>query len=120
VLANNHVYPTTSSLSKMGYCVILIPLNVCDVLLGKPYLWKRHVVYESRPCSVIITLGRQLYRMLEVAIPTAISLIFSQQCSEAISQTEKLFFFAICSHSKKKASPHFWPLHKASICSRSK
>ena len=30
------------------------PLDVCDVLLGKPYLWKHHVVYESRPCSVII------------------------------------------------------------------
>jgi hypothetical protein len=23
------------------------PLNVCDVLLGQPYLWKQHVVYES-------------------------------------------------------------------------
>jgi hypothetical protein len=33
------------------------PLEVCDVLLGQPYLWKQHVVYESRPCSFIITLG---------------------------------------------------------------
>jgi hypothetical protein len=37
------------------------PLELCDVLLGKPYLWKHHVVYESRPRSVNITLGRQLY-----------------------------------------------------------
>jgi hypothetical protein len=51
------------------------PLEVCDVLLGQPYLWKRHVVYESRPRSVIITLGRQLYNILEVVPPTAISLI---------------------------------------------
>jgi hypothetical protein len=36
------------------------PLKVCDVLLGHPYSWKQHVVYESRPHSVIITLGRQL------------------------------------------------------------
>jgi hypothetical protein len=43
------------------------PLEVCDVLLGQPYLWKHHVVYESRPHSVIITLGRQLYRIPEVA-----------------------------------------------------
>jgi hypothetical protein len=35
------------------------PLEVRDVLLGQPYLWK--VVYESRPCNVIITLGRQFY-----------------------------------------------------------
>jgi hypothetical protein len=35
------------------------PLKVCDVLLGQPYLWKRHVVYESRPRSVIITLNRK-------------------------------------------------------------
>ena len=37
------------------------PLEVCDVLLGQPYLWKCHDVYESRPRSVIISLGRQLY-----------------------------------------------------------
>jgi hypothetical protein len=33
------------------------PLDVCDVVLGQPYMWKRHVVYESRPRSVIIILG---------------------------------------------------------------
>jgi hypothetical protein len=36
------------------------PLEVCDVLLGQPYFWKRHVLYESIPHSFIITLGRQL------------------------------------------------------------
>jgi hypothetical protein len=35
-------------------------LDVCDVLLGQPYLWKKHVVYESRPCTIIITLGNRL------------------------------------------------------------
>jgi hypothetical protein len=34
------------------------PLEVCDVILGKTYFWKRHVVYVSRPHNVIITLGR--------------------------------------------------------------
>ena len=34
------------------------PLEVCDVLLGQPYMWKRHAVYESRPRGVIITLGK--------------------------------------------------------------
>ena len=33
------------------------PLEVCDVLLGQPYMWKCHAVYESHPHSVIITLG---------------------------------------------------------------
>jgi hypothetical protein len=74
------------------------PLEVCDVLLGQPYLWKRHVVYESRPHSVIITLGRQLYRIPEVAPPTAISLISAKQCSKVISQTGKFIFFVIHAH----------------------
>jgi hypothetical protein len=52
----------------------IAPFEICDVLLGQPYLWKRHAVYESRPRSVIITLGRQLYRISEVAPLTAISL----------------------------------------------
>jgi hypothetical protein len=59
-------------------------------------------VYESRPHSVIITFGRQLYRIPEVVPPTAISLIFSKQCSKVISQTVKFVFFVICDHSKKK------------------
>jgi hypothetical protein len=78
----------------------IAPLEVCDVLLGQPYLWKRHVVYESRPCSVIITLGRKLYKIPKVASPTVISLISTKQCSKVISQTEKFIFFVICAHSK--------------------
>eukprot|EP00253_Pinus_taeda_P002021 PITA_02021 len=41
------------------------PLEVCDVLLGQPYLWEHHVAYESRPCTVIIYLGNNLYRILK-------------------------------------------------------
>ena len=78
------------------------PLEVCDVLLGKPYLWKCHVVYESIPRSVIITLGRQLYRIPEVAPPTAISLIYAKQCSKVISQIRKFIFFVIRAHNKHK------------------
>jgi hypothetical protein len=54
------------------------PLKFCGVLLGKLYFWKCHVVYESRPYSVIITLGRQLYMIPEVALPITISLIFAK------------------------------------------
>jgi hypothetical protein len=25
----------------------VVPLDVCDFILGQPYMWKRHVVYES-------------------------------------------------------------------------
>jgi hypothetical protein len=55
------------------------PLEVCDALLVKPYLCKRHYVYESRPYSVIITLGRQLYKIPEVVWPIAIYLISTKQ-----------------------------------------
>jgi hypothetical protein len=61
------------------------PLEVCDVLLGQPYLWKHHVVYESRPCSVIITLNRKLYKILEAVPPSAISFISVKQCRKVIS-----------------------------------
>ena len=42
------------------------PLDVADVLLGQPYFWRRHDVYESRPRAVIITLGNNICRILEV------------------------------------------------------
>jgi hypothetical protein len=58
-------------------------------------------VYESRSHSVIITLGRQLYRIPEVALLTAISLIFIKKCSKVISQTGKFIFFVICAHNKQ-------------------
>jgi hypothetical protein len=80
------------------------PIEFCDALLGQPYLWKRHVVYDSRPCSVIITLGRQFYRIPKVAPPTAISLISSKKCHKVILHTRKFVFFVICAHSKKKVT----------------
>jgi len=78
------------------------PLEVCDVLLGQPYLWKRHAMYESRPRAVIITLGNKLYRIPEVAPPTAISLITTKQCSKLISKTGKFVFLMIHPQGKKK------------------
>jgi hypothetical protein len=78
------------------------PLEVCDVLLGQPYLWKHHVVYESRPHSVIITLNRKLYRIPEAVPPSAISLISTKQCRKVISQTRKFIFFVIRSQNKRK------------------
>jgi hypothetical protein len=80
------------------------PLKFCDFILGQPYLWKHHAVYESRPRSVIITLGRQLYRIPEVASPTAISLISAKKCSKVISQTRKFVFFVIRAHNKQKVT----------------
>jgi hypothetical protein len=70
-------------------------------------LWKHHALYESRPCIVIITLGRQLYMILEVAPPTVISLISTKQCSNVISQTEKFVFFVILAHSEHKVVATF-------------
>jgi hypothetical protein len=67
-------------------------------------LWKRHVVYESRSCSVIITLGRQLYRIPEVALPTIISLVSVKQCNKVISKTDEFIFFVIHDHSKQKVT----------------
>jgi hypothetical protein len=80
------------------------PLDICDVLLGQPYLWKHHAMYEFRHHSVIITLGRQLYRIPEAVSPTAISLIFAKQCSKVISHTGKFVFFVIRAHSKQKVA----------------
>jgi hypothetical protein len=70
-------------------------LDVSDVLLGQPYLWKRNDVYDSRPCVVIITLGNKLYRIPEIAPPTTISLVTTKQCSKLISKTRKFIFLMI-------------------------
>jgi hypothetical protein len=78
------------------------PLEVWDVLLGQPYLWKRHFVYESRPRSVIITLNKKLYRILEAIPPSAISLISVKQCRKVISQMGKFVFFIIHSQNERK------------------
>jgi hypothetical protein len=74
------------------------PLDVCDVLLGQPYMWKRHVVYESRPRSVIVSLGGHLYRIPEV-VPTTVS---PKKCRKVVSHTAKFSFFTICSEGEQK------------------
>jgi hypothetical protein len=77
------------------------PLEVCDVLLGKPYLWKCRVVYESRPRSVIMTFNKKLYRIPEAIPPSVISLISAKQCKKVISKMGKFFFFVILSQSEQ-------------------
>jgi hypothetical protein len=78
------------------------PLKVCDVILGQPYLWKHHDVYESRPRSVIITLNKKLYRIPEVVPPSVISLISTKQCTKVISSMGKFFFLVTHSQNKRK------------------
>jgi hypothetical protein len=81
------------------------PLKVCNVILGQPYLWKHHVVYYSRPRSVIITLNRKLYRIPEAFPPSAISLISSKKYQKVISQTRKFIFFMIYSQCNVPVHP---------------
>eukprot|EP00253_Pinus_taeda_P012393 PITA_12393 len=63
---------------------------------------KRLVVYESRTHSVINTFTNKLYKIPEVAPPTAISLITAKKCSKIISQTKKFVFLMIHLQSKNK------------------
>jgi hypothetical protein len=72
------------------------------VLLGQCYLWKCHVIYESRTHSVIITLNKKLYRIPEAVPPSAISLISAKKCRKVISQIGKFVFFMILSQNKRK------------------
>ena len=79
----------------------VVPLEVCDVLLGQPYMWKFHVVYESRPRSVIVTLGGQLYRVPEVVLTTANSLILEKKYLKVISQMKTFVLFLVQSKGQK-------------------
>lgn len=56
-------------------------------------------MYESRPRAVIISLGDSLYRIPELAPPTATSLITAEKGSKLISQTRK---FICLAHSQSK------------------
>ena len=60
-------------------------------------MWKCHAIYESWPCSVIATLGGQLYRILETVAPATVS-----QGSKISSHTRKLFLFTIASEGEQK------------------
>ena len=75
----------------------MAPLEFCDVLLRQPYMWKQHVVYESQPWSVIVTLGGQLYRIPEIVAPTTVS-----QGRKISSHIRKLFLFTIASEGEHK------------------
>jgi hypothetical protein len=73
-------------------------LDVYDVLLGQPYMWRCHVVYKSQPCSVIVTLGGHIYRIPEVVLTT----VPPKKCRKEVSHTTKFSFFTICSKGEQK------------------
>jgi hypothetical protein len=76
------------------------PLDVCDVFLVQPLMWKLHVVYDSRSCSVITTMGGHLYRIPEV-VPTTTP---PKQCRKVISHTAKFILFKVCSKDEKNTT----------------
>jgi hypothetical protein len=61
-------------------------------------MWRRHVVYESRPHSAIVTLGGHLYRIPEV-VPTIVP---PKNCHKLVSHTAKFSFFTIYSKGEQK------------------
>jgi hypothetical protein len=61
-------------------------------------MWKCHAIYESRPRSVIVTLGGHLYRIPEVVLTT----VPPKQCRKVVSHTTKFSFFTICSKGEQK------------------
>jgi hypothetical protein len=61
-------------------------------------MWKRHVVYESRPRSVIVSLGGHLYKILEV-VPNTVP---PEKCHKVVSHTAKFGFFTIYSKGEQK------------------
>jgi hypothetical protein len=69
------------------------------LLMSLGLFWDNHIcgylmLYMSlEPRSVIITLGGQLYRILEV-VPTTPP---PKQCCKLISHTEKFILFIVCS-----------------------
>jgi hypothetical protein len=98
VSANNVNYHTTSNPSRMRYYVMFPHWMSMMLLLGQPYMWRRHVVYESRPHSVIVTLGGHLYRIPEVVLTT----VPPKKCHKVVSHTAKFSFFTIYSKGEQK------------------
>ena len=80
------------------------PLEVYDVILGQPYMWKHDTIYESRLRNVIFTLGGRLYRVLEVAPTIATSLILEKQCHKVIFHTTKFSLFTVQSDDEHKVT----------------
>jgi hypothetical protein len=60
-------------------------------------MWRRHVVYESQPHGIIVTLGGQLYKIPEVVLNT----VLTKKCHKVISHTTKFILFTICSKEKE-------------------
>jgi hypothetical protein len=61
-------------------------------------MWKHHIVYESRPHSVIVSLRVHLYRIPEVVLTT----VPPKKCCKVVSHTTKFRFFTICSKGEQK------------------
>lgn len=80
----------------------MAPLDVCDVLLGQPYMYQQHGVYESRPRSVTIRLGEQKYQIPEVSPAYTASLISAKQCKRLVAKTGTFILLMIRSEEERK------------------
>ena len=93
----------------------MAPLEICDVLLGQPYMWKRHAVDESWPHSVIVTLEGKLYRISKTVAPNKVS-----QGRKISSHIIKLFLLTIASKGEHKIKETSTPFAQVSLLIRHK
>jgi hypothetical protein len=61
-------------------------------------MWKRHVVYESRPLSVIVSPGGHIYIIPEVVL----IIVPLKKCRKVVSPSTKFSFFTIYSKGEQK------------------
>jgi hypothetical protein len=78
-------------------------LEVYDIILGQPYMWKHHVPYNFRPCRVIVTLEGHLYYVLEVVTTIIVSFILAKQCTKVFPQTRRFVIFMIWLEGKRRS-----------------
>ena len=95
-------------------------LEVSDVLLGQPYMWKHHVVNESWPRSDITTLQKWLYRIPKVAPKASISLISTKQSRRSLHRLGNLSISWFALKVKIILWPQLWPLLGVSLHSRTR
>jgi hypothetical protein len=64
-------------------------LELCGPLLRKPYMWKHHVVYDSRSHSFIVTLRGHIYRVPKLVSTIVVSLVLESSSKRLSLSLEK-------------------------------
>jgi len=76
----------------------VVPLDVCQVILGNPYLWDRYAIYDRRAQTYLFTKDEQQFLICAISMSSKTSFVTANQAKQLVNACGKFVLLIVRPH----------------------